>query len=125
MTPAETLQALLQPLALASPLYPPNSRYNGVATAVLDTPAGPVAYLRRRFVPAPAEFATVQEYVVARGDRPDLVAAQFLGDPLLFWRLCDANGVLRPENLTDTPGRRLRITLPRGVPGVGTGGAYA
>ena len=33
------------------------------------------------------------------------------------WRICDANGALRPEELTELIGRRLRITLPEGVPG--------
>jgi hypothetical protein len=35
----------------------------------------------------------------------------------LSWRLCDANGAMRPDELTETPGRRLRITLPEGIPG--------
>ena len=26
-----------------------------------------------------------------QGERLDNVAAQYLGDPTLFWRLCDAN----------------------------------
>lgn len=125
MTPTEALQALLQPVALRNQLFETNSRYYGSDTAVLQTPAGPVVYLRRRFVPPPEAFATLQTYVVARGDRPDLIAAQYLGDPLLFWRLCDANGVMRPEDLTDTPGRQLRITLPQGTPGVPPGGGYA
>ena len=30
----------------------------------------------------------------------------------------DANGAVRPEEITETVGRRLRITLPEGVPGV-------
>ena len=51
----------------------------------------------------------------------DQIAASELGDPLQFWRICDANGAMRPQDLTDTPGRLLRITLPQGVPGVGNG----
>ena len=31
--------------------------------------------------------------------------------------LCDANGAMRPDELTETIGRRLRITLPEGIPG--------
>ena len=44
-------------------------------------------------------------------------AAQTIGDPELFWRICDANRAMRPEDLTDVPGRRLVITLPEGVQG--------
>ena len=41
-----------------------------------------------------------------------------MGDPEAFWRIADANSALRPQDLTRTPGRRLRITLPEGIPGV-------
>jgi hypothetical protein len=34
----------------------------------------------------------------------------------MFWRICDANGAMQPEELTQTVGRRLRITLPEGIP---------
>ena len=49
------------------------------------------------------------------------VAALHLGDPEQFWRIADANGAIAPEQLTDEPGRRLRITLPAGVPGAEEG----
>ncbi|MEO0078974.1 MAG: LysM domain-containing protein, partial [candidate division WOR-3 bacterium] len=38
-----------------------------------------------------------------------------------FWRICDANNVLDPSELTENPGRRVRITLPEGFPGVKNG----
>lgn len=110
--------ALLRPNALKATLFPPTSRYHGIEIATLDGPDGrPVAYLRRRFVPAPDRFALLQEHAVADGDRLDNVTARYFGDPEQFWRVCDANGVLRPEELTETPGRRIRITLPEGIPG--------
>jgi hypothetical protein len=112
------LRALLAP-TLANPFhFPPTSRYYGIDTATLATPDGrTIAYLRRRFVPPPERFALLQEYTVAQGDRLDNLAAQFLDDPEQFWRLCDANGAMRPEELTETVGRILRITLPEGIPG--------
>jgi hypothetical protein len=76
-----------------------------------------MVHLRRRFIPPPDRFHLLQVYTVTEGERYDILAAQFLGDPEQFWRLCDANGVLRPEELTETPGARIRITLPEGVPG--------
>ncbi|MGP1666428.1 MAG: LysM domain-containing protein, partial [Rhodanobacter sp.] len=72
----------------------------------------------RRFVPAPENFALLQWHVVVQGERLDNITAKYLGDPEQFWRLCDANRALQPEELTDRIGRRLRITLPDGIPGV-------
>ena len=76
-----------------------------------------IVYLRRRFVPPPERFALLQEHVVTQGDRLDNIAAHYLGDPEQFWRICDANRAMRPDELTETIGRRLRITLPEGIPG--------
>lgn len=97
--------------------FPPGSRYHGVAVAALDTPEGPRLYLRRRFIAPAAEFATLCEHTVADGERVDRLAARYLGDSEQYWRICDANGVLRPDELTAAPGRRVRITLPAGIPG--------
>ena len=100
-------------------LFPPNSRYHAIDTATLETVDGrPVTYLRRRFVPPPSLFALLQEHSVTDGDRLDNLAAQYLGDAEQFWRLCDANAAMRPNELTEDPGRILRITLPEGLPGV-------
>jgi hypothetical protein len=51
------------------------------------------------------------------GDRRDLLAAHHAGDAELWWRLADANSVVDPRDLTQPVGRRLRVTLPEGVPG--------
>ena len=96
--------------------FPPTSRYAGIPILALPGEE-PIPYLARRLVPLPARFATLKEHVVAEGERLDQIAAQELGDPEAFWRLADANGALRPQDLTETPGRRLRVTLPEGLPG--------
>jgi hypothetical protein len=96
----------------------PTSRYYGLETAVLRTADDrEIIYLRRRFLPAPERFALLLEHVVTSGDRLDLLAAKYLHDPEAFWRIADANAATRPEELTETSGRRLRITLPEGIPG--------
>lgn len=101
-------------------LFPPTSRYFGIETATLkDAKGREIAYLRRRFVPSPDRFALLQEHTVTEGERLDNVTARYLGDPEQFWRICDANNALRPDELTETVGRRLRITLPEGIPGPG------
>jgi hypothetical protein len=95
------------------------SRYYSIPTTQLETADGKtIVYVRRRFVPPPEGFALLQEHTVTEGDRLDNITAQYLGDPEQFWRICDANGAIRPEELTETVGRRLRITLPEGIPGV-------
>jgi hypothetical protein len=48
---------------------------------------------------------------VAQGDRLDTITARYLGDPTQFWRICDANDTLRPDELEE-PGRTVRIALP-------------
>lgn len=99
-------------------LFPMNSRYQNVETAKLNRPDGSeVVYLKRRFVPQPERFALLQEHVVVEGDRLDNITARYLGDPEQFWRVCDANRAMRPDELTQEIGRRLKITLPEGIPG--------
>jgi nucleoid-associated protein YgaU len=115
------LQSLIQLGVIPPVSFPTDSRYYGSATLTYTTPDGrSIAYLARRFVPAPGapNFSTVARHTVAQGDRLDLIAAKYLGDPLLFWLLCDANGALRPDALVETLGATLNITMPQGVPGV-------
>lgn len=100
--------------------FPPTSRYFGIETTTIEASDGRTyAYLRRRFVPQPERFITLQEHFVVQGDRIDNVTARYLNDPLQFWRVCDANRAMRPEELTEEAaiGRRIRITLPEGIPG--------
>ncbi len=95
------------------------SRYYNLETTTLETVDGKtIIYLRRRFVPGPERFALLQEHRVTQGERLDNVTAQYLNDPEQFWRICDANAAMRPTELTETIGRRLRITLPEGIPGI-------
>ena len=112
------LQKLLAPPGLAATAFPPNSRYHGIETKTMKTNTGEmIVYLKRRFVPASENFALLQIHTVMQGDRLDLLAHSYLGDSEQFWRLCDANGAVRPRRLTATVGRALRITLPEGIPG--------
>jgi len=103
---------------MAASRFGPTSRYEATETATLVRPDGTeVPYLRRRILPQPEAFETVQEHRVMQGERPDTVAADAFGDAELYWRLCDANVVIRPDELTALPGKRIRVTLPATVPG--------
>ena len=117
------LMAMVQ-LGVVPPVtFPTDSRYYSFGVQYYNAPNGQViAYLARRIVPQPGapNFATINQYTVHQGDRLDLIAAKYLGDPLMAWLICDANGAIRPHELIATPGRVLAITTPQGVPG-GTG----
>lgn len=96
-----------------------NSRYYPLEQATLEMPDGqgssrPVRYLRRRFIPSSKGQTTLVEHTVSQSDRLDIVTARYLGDPTLFWQLCDANTVLRPEELEEI-NRVIEIKLT-GVP---------
>ena len=98
--------------------FSPASRYYALDTKQLDVPNGQtIVYLERRFVPSPDNFALLQLHSVEQGERLDNITARYLGDPEQFWRVCDANTSIRPDELTETLGRKLRITLPQGIPG--------
>lgn len=110
-------QELLAPVAAQATLFLPTSRYFGLATAKLEMPDGKTTnYLTQRFLPSADQFAVIQFHAVTQDERLDNIAALYLGDPEAFWRLCDANNAVRPEELTETIGRQLRITLPQGIP---------
>jgi nucleoid-associated protein YgaU len=118
----DPIQNLISRGVVAPVAFPTDSRYYRSATLSLLTPSGQtITYLARRFVPQPGapNFATVATHTVKQGDRLDLLAAKYLGDPLMFWLICDANGAIRPDELVETPGKVLNITMPQGVPGTG------
>jgi hypothetical protein len=94
-------------------MFDSTSRYAAVEDATLVVDGRTVRYKRRRFIPEPTG-STVIEYQVAAGERLDLIAARYLGDPTQFWKLCDAAGVLDPEEL-EQPGATVEIRLE--VPG--------
>lgn len=113
----DPVQAMLAQTSLAATAFAPSSRYYGIETATIELGGGVVRYVLRRFVPPPERFALLQEHTVVQGERLDVITARYLGDPTLFWRICDANRAMRPHELTETVGRKLRITLPNGITG--------
>lgn len=112
------LQTMLEQGVIPSTAFPQDSRYFGFATQTYTAPNGAtVTYLQRRYVPKPEKFSVIGQHAVVQNDRLDLLAALYLGDPIVYWRLCDANGALAPDDLLAVIGRILNITLPQGVPG--------
>jgi nucleoid-associated protein YgaU len=114
------LQAMINAGVVPTVNFPTESRYYATSTLQYTAPNGQaITYLAQRFVPQPGtpNYSTVAQHTVAAGDRLDLLAAKYLGDPLLYWLICDANGAMRPDQLVETPGTVLNITMPQGVPG--------
>jgi hypothetical protein len=113
----DPVQAMLAQTSLQTTLFSSTSRYYGIATDTIIENGRTIAYVLRRFVPPPERFQLLQTHTVMQGERLDNITAQYLGDPTLFWRVCDANRAMRPWELTATVGRKLRITLPAGITG--------
>jgi len=96
-------------------MFDPTSRYYNLGTATYASADGrTIAYVRRRFLPQGQTMPLLAELILVQGDRLDLIAARSLGDPGQFWRICDANDAMDPQDLIDAgPGSKLRIPAPQ------------
>ena len=95
-------------------MFDHTSRYYNLEVATKELSDGrTVSYVRRRFLPQGGEMPLLAEVEVIQGERIDLVAYRTLGDPLAYWRICDANNAMDPQELTEEPGFRLRVPLPQ------------
>jgi nucleoid-associated protein YgaU len=115
--PPDPVQAMLAQVSLKTTLFSPTSRYYGIAVQTIESGGRTTAYIARRFLPQPDKFQLIQEYTVRDGDRLDNIAGRALGDATLFWRLCDANNAMKPEELTAVAGSKIKITMPEGITG--------
>ena len=95
-------------------MFEHDSRYARIGNALYVTREGDeIVYKQRRFLPRGETLPVLTRVTVGPLDRLDLIAARTLGDPLRFWLIADANDALDPWDLTDTPGRVLRIPRPQ------------
>jgi hypothetical protein len=97
-------------------MFDPTSRYASLETARITVPdpddgTREVRYVRRRIIPSAEDATTLVEHTVAQGERLDRITARYAGDPTQFWRICDVNNVLKPEELEET-GRVIDIAVP-------------
>jgi len=93
-------------------MFDSDSRYYSIETTTMINPSGrEVAYVRRRFLPRAPTTSPIVEHVVKQGERLDHITARYLGDPLLFWQLCDVNNAMHPDDLVAELGHRIKITL--------------
>ncbi len=88
------------------------SRYQKVATlATTDGQGRGLQYKATRFIPdTPARLG----HKVRGGERLDLIAHLYFRDPQRFWRICDCNRVMWPEDLVSEPGRKIDVPASEG-----------
>ncbi len=87
------------------------SRYEKIGTNQITDSAGRViVYKKIRFIPF---TAGVVGYTVKQGERLDQIANRSFRDPQRFWRICDANDAMWPDDLTAV-GRNLAIPPSEG-----------
>lgn len=119
MADIEPYESALDAIPGAHP-YPRTSRYHDAEIGMHRLPDGTeVRYTKRRLLPPLGEHeaeADTQPHTVTAGDRPDLLAQHYFGDPSQWWRIADANPVLDPAELTAEAGRVVRIPAPGGFP---------
>ncbi len=109
---------MLRPPTTETASFPPSSRYYGLPIRRITGADGrEVAYVARRFLPPLDSYDTSQVHVVRGGDRLDLLAAQYFGDPEKGWRLVEANGLRDPRAALQDTGSRLRIATSVAAPG--------
>jgi hypothetical protein len=99
-------------------MFDHTSRYYSIPTAITVLSDGrQIAFARRRFLPRSDQLPLLAEVAVVPGERIDLLANRVYGDPLAFWRICDANDVINPQDMmqdaSSDPSVRLRIPIPQ------------
>jgi len=93
--------------------FPPNSRYAATPLRTRTRDDGTTeTFVGRRIIPGTERYRALDRYRSDGNTRIDMVAAASFADPLLYWRICDANGVADPAEATEPAGRLLVIPMP-------------
>jgi hypothetical protein len=92
-------------------MFFPGSRYQNMPVDTRKRPDGSTVRVVRTPLPGPA---IVIGYLRRRpGQRLDTIAAAYLADATVFWRLCDANNAVVPDAFAN----RDLVGIPFGAPG--------
>jgi hypothetical protein len=93
-------------------MFAKGSRYSDVEEATITDDRGRIVrYIKVRFIP---QTSARLGHIVSEGERPDQIASRHYRDPERFWRLCDANEVMWPDDLVAEPGRTIRVPPVQG-----------
>ncbi len=83
------------------------TRYANVEDAeIADRDGRTLRYKKVRFIPVTKSLRT---HTVTQGERLDHIAHRFYRDPERFWRICDANLAMWPDELLEEPGTSIAI----------------
>jgi hypothetical protein len=83
------------------------SRYAKVPDQELTDASGrTIRYKGTRFIPPTAAQVG---HIITDGERLDLIAYYYYRDPERFWRICDCNEVMDPDELNRAVGRKIGI----------------
>jgi hypothetical protein len=100
--------------------FGPSSRYRDVPLRTRKRPDGTdLTFVGRRIIAGMDRYRILDRYRSDGETRIDAVAATAFGDPLLYWRICDANGEAEPALATQPAGRLLVIPIPLELGGDG------
>jgi hypothetical protein len=79
------------------PMFFPGSRYQNQPTNSVTLPDGTQATAVT--IPLPKATPLAGFHRRRQGDRLDLIANHYLGDPTAFWHVCNANNAVVPDAL--------------------------
>ena len=90
-------------------MFAKGSRYETVKDSELTDEQGRILrYKKVRFIPeTDAQFT----HMLSQGERLDHLAYRYYHDPERFWRICDANEAMWPDDLVAEAGRQILIPL--------------
>ena len=114
----DPIQALFNSAQIQTNNFPITSRYHHIEMTTIDgLDDQPIVYLKRRFIPPPEHYFSIQQHIVQQRERLDNITAKYLIDPEQFWQLADANLSMQPQELTERIGRILNIPQASGLSG--------
>ncbi len=88
------------------------SRYAKVDIHEISNEKGRVIrYMKVRFIP---ETRAREAHTVRQEERLDHIAHTYFRDPERFWRICDANCAMWPDDLVRVPGKMILIPPSEG-----------
>ncbi len=93
-------------------MFTQRSRYAHAATFETTDASG--RRVRAVVVPDPPRELAIGRHVRRAGERLDLLANLYLGDPTAFWRITATNGAILPDALAQV--ETLKIPPPGRVP---------
>ncbi len=88
-------------------MFFPGSRYDKVRNYRFRRIDGSEVLIKEKRKNLPGKKKLI--HTVQQGERTDLLAQRYFGDPLKFWKLADGNANLNPESLVEEPGTRIII----------------